>query len=163
MSISSAASSTVRVIGPACASGANGLAGYIGTRPCVGLSPTMPQKLAGMRMLPPASVPTASGAIPAATAAPAPPEEPPGVFDGSTGLRVIPVNGESVTAFQAISGVVVLPTNTIPSSRSRAATGESTGHGWSGGTDFEPRSVGQPLVRKMSLIEIGTPSSSPLE
>src|SRR5690625_2851256 len=108
MSISSAASSTVRVIGPACASGANGLAGYIGTRPCVGVSPTMPQKLAGMRMLPPPSVPTASGAIPAATAAPAPPEEPPGVFDGSTGLRVIPVNGESVTAFQAISGVVVL-------------------------------------------------------
>ena len=56
-------SSTVRVIGPAWASGPKGLAGNIGTRPWVGLKPTIPQKDAGMRMLPPASVPTATGPI----------------------------------------------------------------------------------------------------
>src|SRR5690625_6429371 len=124
MSMSNAASSTVRVIGPACARGPNGLAGYIGTRPWDGLSPTIPQNEAGMRMLPPPSVPTAHGPIPAATAAPAPPDEPPAVRDGSTALRLMPVSGLSVTAFQAISGVVVLPTKTMPSARSRAATGE---------------------------------------
>src|SRR5690625_2131759 len=74
----------------------------------------------------------------------------------------MPVNGLSVTAFHAISGVVVLPTNTMPSSRSRAATGESSCQGWSARTALEPRKVGQPRVRNMSLIEIGTPSSRPL-
>src|SRR5690606_41630956 len=82
MSMRRAASSTVRVIGPACASGPNGLAGNIGTRPCVGLKPTMPQKDAGIRMLPPPSVPTAHGPMPAATAAAAPPDEPPAVKIG---------------------------------------------------------------------------------
>src|SRR5699024_5576041 len=159
--MSRAASSTVRVMGPACASGPNGLAGYIGIRPWVGLNPTIPQNAAGIRMLPPPSVPTAHGPIPAATAAAAPPEEPPAVKRGSTGLRVMPVSGLSVTAFHANSGVVVLPTNTIPSERIRAATGESTVQGWLGSTAWEPRSVGQPAVRKISLIDTGTPSSSP--
>jgi len=163
MSISSAASSTVRVIGPACASGPNGLAGNRGIRPWVGLKPTTPQNDAGIRTLPPPSVPTEQGPRPAATAAALPPEEPPAVLVGSAGLRVMPHRALSVTAFQAISGVVVLPRNTIPSSRSRAATGLSTSHGWSSSTACDPRSVGQPSVRKMSLMEIGTPSSSPLE
>lgn len=66
-----------------------------------------------------------------------------------------------MTPFQAISGVVFLPTKTMPSSRSRAVTGASTSQVWSGSIDFEPRRVGHPLVRKMSFIEVGTPSSSP--
>src|SRR5699024_8721778 len=93
------------------------------------LNPTMPQKAAGMRILPPPSVPTAHGPIPAATAAATPPEDPPAVRRGSMGFRVMPLSGLSVTAFQANSGVVVLPTNTIPSERNRAATGESTVQG----------------------------------
>ena len=48
------------------------------TRPKVGLSPTRPQKEAGMRTEPPVSLPRASGAIPAATATPEPELEPPG-------------------------------------------------------------------------------------
>src|SRR5699024_11466143 len=107
ISISSTASSTVRVIGPAWAKGPNGLAGNMGIRPWVGLNPTMPQKAAGMRILPPPSVPTAQGPIPAATAAAAPPEEPPAVKRGSMGLQVMPESGLSVTAFHANSGVVV--------------------------------------------------------
>ena len=63
----------VRAIGPPCARGPNGLAGNIGTRPCVGLKPTMPQNDAGIRMLPPPSVPTEHGASHAATAAALPP------------------------------------------------------------------------------------------
>ena len=161
MSISRAASSTVRVMGPAWARGPKGLAGYSGIRPWVGLKPTIPQKEAGMRTLPPPSVPTETGPIPAATAAAEPPEDPPAVSRGSTGLRVMPCRGLSVTAFHASSGVVVLPRKTMPSARSRAATGESTSHGWSGSMALDPRRVGQPAVRKMSLMETGTPSSRP--
>src|SRR5699024_5940681 len=98
-------------------------------------------------MLPPPSVPIAHGPIPAATAAAAPPEEPPAVRPGSTGFRVTPVNGLSVTAFHASSGVVVLPTNTIPSARSLATAGESSSHGPAGSMAREPRRVGHPLVR----------------
>ena len=96
-----------------------------------------------------------------ATAAAAPPEEPPGVFAGFHGLRVMPVSGLSVTPFQPNSGVVVLPSSTAPCSRSRAVAGASSFHGPFGSTVFEPRSVGQPRVRMMSLIDTGTPSSRP--
>src|SRR5439155_5494838 len=135
--------------------------GHAGTRPKEALIPKRPVKLHGMRIEPPPSVPTASGPMPAATAAVAPPEEPPGVFAGFHGLRVMPVSGLSVTPFQPDSGVVVLPTSTAPCSRRRAVAGASSFHGPLGSTVFEPRSVGQPRVRMMSLIETGTPSSSP--
>jgi hypothetical protein len=46
-------------------------------RPKVGFRPTIPHHAAGIRMLPPASVPTWSGPNPAAAAAAAPEEEPP--------------------------------------------------------------------------------------
>ena len=59
-------------------------------RPWLGLSPTNPQHDAGMRMLPPPSEALAKGTIPAATAAAAPPLEPPGVRSRSHGLRVAP-------------------------------------------------------------------------
>jgi hypothetical protein len=69
--------------------------------------------------------------------------------------------GESVTPFQPNSGVVVLPMRIAPASRSRATTGASSVHAWSGSTVLEPRKVGQPLVSKMSLMVVGTPSSGP--
>ena len=72
----------------------------------------MPEKAAGMRTEPPPSVPSESGAMPSATAAALPPEEPPDVRVGSHGLPVTPVRGASVTPFQPSSGVVVLPTST---------------------------------------------------
>ena len=62
--------------------------GSRGTAPKVGLKPTTPQKAAGMRIEPPPSPPRASGPAPAATATAAPPEEPPGVLEGSCGLWV---------------------------------------------------------------------------
>jgi hypothetical protein len=44
----------------------------------LGLSPKTPLKLGGTRTLPPVSVPTQIGTIPAPRAEPAPEEEPPG-------------------------------------------------------------------------------------
>src|SRR4030095_1591928 len=48
----------------------------------------MPHQAAGLRIDPPPSVPRAKGASPAATAAPAPPEEPPGVWPRLARVRV---------------------------------------------------------------------------
>lgn len=47
------------------------------TRPWVGLRPTTPQSAAGLRIEPPVSVPIAPKQSPAATAAPAPLDDPP--------------------------------------------------------------------------------------
>ena len=52
--------------------------------------PTTPHSAAGWRIEPPVSVPSASGAIEAATAAAEPPLEPPGTRSRSHGLRVGP-------------------------------------------------------------------------
>ncbi len=60
------------------------------------------------------SLPSASGTQPAATAAPEPPEEPPGVRSRFHGLRVIPQSGLSVKLEYANSGVVVFPTMIAP-------------------------------------------------
>jgi hypothetical protein len=49
--------------------------------------PTRPQTEAGMRIEPAPSLPCAAGASPAATAAAAPPLEPPAERDGSHGVR----------------------------------------------------------------------------
>src|SRR3954469_12298464 len=93
----SAASATERVIGPTCATVPKGESGHAGTRPKDGLRPNRPLNEQGMRMEPPPSVPRASGPIPEASAAAAPPEEPPGVLSLFQGLRVMPVSGLSVT------------------------------------------------------------------
>ena len=55
----------------------------------------MPHRAAGTRTEPPVSVPRAAGAIPAATAAADPPEEPPGDSSRSHGLRTGPDQGFS--------------------------------------------------------------------
>src|SRR5258706_2583819 len=83
-----ATSGTVRASGQTWAtSSLPPAAGYIGTRPKVGLRPTRPQKLAGMRIDPAPSEPSASGPNPAATAAAPPPVDPPGVRVRSHRLR----------------------------------------------------------------------------
>src|ERR1700692_1972343 len=93
----SAASRTERVIGPSTESVFQPLKpGSFGTRPKVGLWPTTPQNDAGMRTEPPPSVPRAIGALLAATDAPAPPLEPPGVRSRFHGLRVNPKTRLSV-------------------------------------------------------------------
>ena len=95
-----------------------------------------------------------------AAATAAPPLEPPDVLRSSHGLRVMPVKGKSQTAFHPNSGVVVLPRRTAPASRSRAVAGASSRQSCAGSMVREPRKVGQPLVRMMSLMVVGTPSMS---
>ena len=74
----SATSPTVRPIGPCTDSCDQPIgAGQVGTRPGVGRSPTTLQKPAGLRSEPPMSLPSATGTNPAASAAAAPPDEPP--------------------------------------------------------------------------------------
>ena len=77
-------------------------------------------------MEPAPSVPMASGPRPEATAAPAPPDEPPGVLSRSQGLRQMPVTGLSVTPLNPNSGVVVLPSEIAPAARSLATEGASS-------------------------------------
>ena len=72
--------------------------GARGTRPKVGLMPNTPQNDDGTRIEPTASVPMASGPQPAATAAAAPPLDPPLVLAGFQGLRVMPESGLSAVS-----------------------------------------------------------------
>src|SRR5438105_5403238 len=87
-----------------------------GISPCVGLKPYTPQYDAGRIVEPVVWLPSASGTIPAATAAADPLEDPPGVCAGLCGLRVLP--GVRV----ANSVVTVLPMITAPAARNIATT-----------------------------------------
>src|ERR1019366_3060456 len=83
--------------------------GTLGTRPGEGRKPTTEQKLAGLRSEPPRSLASAMDSLPQASATPAPPLEPPQVFDGSQGFRVGPKMGLNVCDPAPNSGVLVLP------------------------------------------------------
>ena len=99
--------------------------------------------------------------MPSTVAATAPADEPPVVMRVSQGLRVMPVRGLSLVAFQPYSGMAVLPRITAPCSRRRAAAGASISLG-PGGVRREPKRAGMPAMRMLSLRPIGTPSSRPL-
>src|SRR3982074_1355003 len=108
-SSSSATSSTLRAIGPCTVRLQSILkAGACATLPMLGRMPSTPQKLAGLRSDPPMSVPCASHAVPVASAAAAPPEEPAADRDRSQGLRVAPHTSLKVLAPAPNSGLFVL-------------------------------------------------------
>src|SRR6266705_1424277 len=87
-SSSRAASATVLAIGPSVDRPLrSGISGPCEIRPRLGLIPNRPHTLAGILIDPPPSLPWATGARPAATAAPAPPLEPPADRDRSHGVR----------------------------------------------------------------------------
>ena len=88
--------------------------GPSGLRPRVGFNPTRPQHDAGIRMDPPPSLACATGTMRAATAAAAPPLEPPGVRSRSHGFLVGPKAWGSVVPVSPNSGVFVLPTQIKP-------------------------------------------------
>src|SRR3954452_11900120 len=89
--------------------------------------PTRPVTAAGWRIEPPVSVPVASGASYAATAADEAPEDPPGIRVRSHGLCVVPNALFSVEEPAANSPMLVLPRMTMPAARSRAGTVASYG------------------------------------
>ena len=81
------------------------------------MSPTTEQKLAGHLIEPPVSEPRATEAMPAATAAPLPPDDPPGTRVTSQGFRVGPNAEFWVVLPMPNSSRFVFP-RTMPSSRS---------------------------------------------
>ena len=83
------------------------------------MTPTIPQTAPGWRIDPPVSVPMASGASKAATAADEPPDEPPGTRLRSQGLRDGPKAEFSVDEPIANSSMLVLPRMTTPARLSR--------------------------------------------
>src|SRR4051794_11174353 len=98
-----------------------------------------------MRIEPPISEPIAKVDVPAASEAPEPPDEPPGVNFGFHGLRVIPQSREWVTEAQENSGVAVRACTMPPAFMIRWLLTEV----WSGTKSLvisEPKEVGLPLM-----------------
>src|SRR6266571_8836408 len=120
----------------------------------------MPQTDPGCRIDPPVSVPMASGASNAATAADEPPDEPPGTRLRSHGLRDVPNAEFSVDEPIANSSMLVLPSMTTPALLSRRAMVESYG-GCQPSSMRDPQVVGMSIVVKTSLSPSGTPASGP--
>jgi hypothetical protein len=126
-------------------------------RPRCGLSPKSPQLAAGIRIEPAPSEAVAAPIRPAATAAPLPPLEPPGVRSRSHGLRVAPQVFDSVKPKIASSGRFVFPIGTAPAARRRLTSSE-----WSAAARSNPpvpNAVTSPSTSLTSLIATGTPSS----
>jgi len=98
-------------------------------------------------------VPSASGTIPAATAAADPLLEPPGVCPGARGFRVGP------GAITANSAVTVLPATSTPAASSRLTTVACGPARTSAGTP-EPALVGRPSTRMTSLMPVTSPYSA---
>jgi hypothetical protein len=126
----------------------------------LGRSPTTLQNDAGLRSDPPMSLPSASGSIPAASAAAAPPLEPPADRSRSYGLRVVPKIGLKVCEPAAHSGTLDLPTSTAPADLTRSTTRLSKSETWSAITG-EPNVVRQPRAWWVSLTANGSPCSGP--
>ena len=147
-------------MGPTWASVGVAASGNTGTRANCALTANRPVSEPGIRTDPPPSVPSANGVTPPATLAAAPALEPPGVFDRSQGLRVMPVKGLSPTALQPNSLVVVFPMMTPPSLRTRSTAGASTAATLSAAS-LEPNVHRMPSIAMRSLMEIGTPCSRP--
>src|SRR5262249_40046286 len=87
-----------------------------GVRARVGFKPKRPQFAAGTRIEPPPSPACAAGTMPAATAAAAPPLDPPALRPTSQGFRVGPLATGSVPGDSANSGELVRPMMTSPAS-----------------------------------------------
>src|ERR1700676_1161837 len=93
--------------------------GPSGLRARVGFNPNTPEAEAGIRIDPPPSLACATGRMRAATAAPAPPDEPPDECARFQGLRVGPCRRGSVVGIKPNSGLALLPKMVRPALRKR--------------------------------------------
>ena len=96
----------------------------------------------------------------AATAAPVPPLDPPGLRVGSYGLRVCPPAELTVVMPYASSCMFALPMMTAPAAFSRATWKASSG-GYHPASAIAPAVVGRPATSKLSLTTTGMPCSGP--
>src|SRR5580704_15293607 len=130
-------------------------------RPRVGFRPNTPQHDAGMRIEPPPSVAWATGSIPAATAAAAPPLDPPALRPISQGLRTGPNSAGSVLGLRPSSGVLDLAKHTSPADRKRRTISESS-DATSSANRRLPFDVATPATRvHRSFMTNGTPRKGP--
>ena len=128
-----------------------------------GFRPTRPHMAAGMRIEPPPSLAWAAGTMPVATAAAAPPDDPPVLYPVFHGFRHGPVDVGSVVATRPSSGVLVRPTITNPASlyrvtrlASSSAVKSASLRAWT------PPWWGCPAsVAHRSLMSMGTPRNGP--
>src|ERR1700737_4831283 len=95
--------------------------GPSGLRARVGFKPNTPDAEAGMRIEPPPSLACATGTMRAATAAPAPPEDPPEECSRFQGFRVGPNKRGSVVGINPNSGLELFPKIVTPVLRKRRA------------------------------------------
>src|SRR3977135_1760226 len=93
--------------------------GPSGLRARVGFNRTTPEAEAGTRIEPPPSLAWATGRMRAATAAPAPPDEPPDECAGFQGLRVGPNSQGRGVGIKPNSGLELFPKIVTPVSRKR--------------------------------------------
>src|SRR2546430_17619264 len=106
--------------------------------PKLGFSPNTPQQCDGMRTEPPMSVPTSKLVNPAATAAAAPPDDPPTVRSRAHGLLVTPKMSLKVWKSPDQRGRLVLPNTTAPPFLGPATAGASCAGTWSAGSPPPP-------------------------
>ena len=104
------------------------------------------------------SLPCATAPMPAATAAAAPPDDPPGVTPASHGFKVRPCSALSVNHRQEKAGVLVRPMTTAPARRRFATTGLSSAAITSRNATT-PLLVGKPRWSALILVVTGTPAS----
>nr|BFE70734.1 hypothetical protein GCM10020092_040350 [Actinoplanes digitatis] len=95
----------------------------VGTRPRVGLIPTMPWKAVGTRPEPAVSVPSARSAMPSATTTADPELDPPETRRGSRASRTAPYGLRVPTSPVANWSRLVLPSTIAPASTSRWTAG----------------------------------------
>lgn len=123
-------SSTRRAMGPSTCMSCRPMPGsgspgfQTGTRPRPGRMEARPQACAGCRSDPPRSLPCASGLMPVASAAAAPPLDPPGVWRRFQGLRVAPKTSLLVSQRQQNSGVLLRPMTMAPASSQFCTQGD---------------------------------------
>src|SRR6267154_6777646 len=116
------ASSTVRVMGPSLSRDQQSVIAPVrGTRPNVGRRPVTPQRMAGLTMLPPVSLPTENATKAAAVAAPGPALDPDAPSSNNQGFIVWPPNQMS---FKASAPSESFAINTAPASFNLLTTAE---------------------------------------
>src|SRR5213075_34997 len=119
----SIASSTERVIGPSLSSDQHRVMAPVrATRPNVGRKPVTPQRIAGLTILPPVSLPIENATSAAAVAAPGPQLDPDAPSSNSQGFIVCPPNHTSLSASAPSES---LPSRTAPASFNLCTTAES--------------------------------------
>ena len=113
-------SSTLRAMGPSLSSDQHSVMAPVrATRPYVGRRPVVPQRIEGLTMLPPVSLPMAKPTSPAATAEPGPALDPEEPSSSSHGFMVWPPNQ---TSFSANAPMLNLASSTAPAAFSRSTT-----------------------------------------